>query len=691
MSTMTFSTPGQPYRQVEKGPEMDPGWPHSVLTRKENATFAGIVRDIGGIANEGFNVATEVQQETERPNPFRPFEELQKLLSYDEDGRVGAKPNVMMSASGGEQYSNAFFPRDTLTSMDFLWQSLPEDKRNFRELLAASGVSREDMQSPDFDYDKAFGKAPVQDRYALKIHYMVRELFKTMVKYQGTRDPYENDETDAYRDVGESEAATTTLQRTCEEPGKIHHEMRRRRKSDADAPARDEIFDRLNDLWGENNPEYPDLLVMYQNIDSTPRFVALLTEYIRAGGNYDLLDERVEHYRGESRSIREGLRDALGWIEKKLEVSTTGFLEYVRGTGQQDAIRNQVWKDSLTSFVHENSELANTNAAIAPAEEQALVFDALRNAEDLFGDHQSLAAELGVDESKPAEWGRKARALQRNFVDTFWLSEERRFAQGIDHEPDTGESRKIKTATSDQFHLLKSRILKELPEDEQRRYVTALVEQLFDPKAGFISSVGVLCRSAIYARNGHPLVSFADYHGDSVSWPKESVEIAMGLSSWGFKQLAKDLALRVMNLATVSGDGLEFTLVDPATGKVYPKYIKKKSLPSGQSTEAPVFVSTNGKEKNQAWTLAGVTYLKRMLGGALKPEESQPWAKGLDEKVYRNLEPKAVALKWRKDILMAHGSTPVAVVDTEEAMSREAAYRRSVTRPGETSRIPHVA
>lgn len=691
MATTRLASIGQPHQQAENGLEMDLGWPHDVLNIDEKTGFADIVRGIGEIADAGVDAAAEGYQEFKKLEPFLPFEELKKLICYDEDGRVGAKPNMMMSASGGEQYSNAFFPRDALTSMDFLWQSLPEDKYNFGELLEKSGVSKEDMQSPDFDYDRAFDKAPVQDRYALKVHYMMRELFKTMVKYQGTRDPYENDETDAYRDAGESEAATATLQRTCEEPGKIHHEMRRRRKSTGDASASDEIFDRLNDLWGENNPEYPDLLVMYQNIDSTPRFVALLVEYIRAGGNYDLLDEGVEHYRGESRSIGEGLRDALGWIERKLEVSTTGFLEYVRGPGQQDAIRNQVWKDSLTSFIHENSELANTNAAIAPAEEQALVFDALRNAEDLFGDHQSLAAELGVDESKPAEWGRKARALQRNFVDTFWLSEERRFAQGIDHDPDTGESRKIKTATSDQFHLLKSRILKELPEDEQRRYVTALVEQLFDPKAGFMSSVGVLCRSANYARNGHPLVSFADYHGDSVSWPKESVEVAAGLFDWGFNQLAKDLARRVMNLATVSGDGLEFTLVDPVTGKVYPKYIKKKSLPSGQSTEAPVFVSTNGKEKNQAWTLAGVTYLKRMLGGALKPEQSQSWVKWLDEKVYRNLEPKAVALKWQKDILRAHRNTPVAVVDTEQAMVREAEYRRRVTKPGETSRIPHVA
>ncbi len=77
----------------------------------------------------------------------------------------------------------------------------------------------------------------------------------------------------------------------------------------------------------------------YGGVDTTPLFVMLAGAYEHHTADRSLIDE-----------IWGNLLAATSWIERRLDASSTGFLDYARG--KETGLANQAWKDSHDSMFH---------------------------------------------------------------------------------------------------------------------------------------------------------------------------------------------------------------------------------------------------------------------------------------------------------------------------------------------------
>src|SRR6185369_13253328 len=114
------------------------------------------------------------------------------------------------------------------------------------------------------------------------------------------------------------------------QPGKIMHETRR-----GEMAALQEVpFGRY-----------------YGGVDTTPLFVMLAGAYENRTGDRTLID-----------SIWDSLLAAIGWIERRIAASPTGFLNYARG--EDTGLVNQAWKDSHDSIFHEDGRFPKGPVAV---------------------------------------------------------------------------------------------------------------------------------------------------------------------------------------------------------------------------------------------------------------------------------------------------------------------------------------
>lgn len=522
-----------------------------------------------------------------------------------------------INASGGEHFSNAIFGRDTAYTDLFLLHSLQNRRDNGKE------PHDQDVQ-------------------------IIENTVKSLVKHQGTRNRL---------------SESLLGQPNAEEPGKIHHEARRH-TVEGNTPS-DTIIDQLE---GWAHPEDKPNLYVYYSVDATPLFLKLVSEYAKTTGDQNqpkIADQKVETIRGEQITIGESVLRAVDWLEGRLgpDQSTTGFLEYYRLPGQEQGIRNQVWKDSLTSYIHENGELVNTNAPVASIEVQALAYDALLDTAELFEADNQAAQRLNIGEEKIRQWKDTAEQLRRDLLEKFWLPDEQHFAQALDHDPKAWDVRKVKTASSNQFHLLNSRIFDGLPEAEREKYITPLVEQIFSDE--FLTDAGVRCR----ARSLHNLVDFADYQGSWAVWPWEVGFIANGLRKQGFTDLADELGKRVLNTLNTLGGNDEFCLVDPVSNKVFYRFAKKSEVTD--ETPGRLIVATNLRDKRQAWTAAASLDIKRTLGSV--EAQQKEWAKRLEDEILAHI-PRAELLTDREEMEAMRQRSELAIIDTEAGKAADQRY-----------------
>jgi glycogen debranching enzyme len=206
-----------------------------------------------------------------------------------------------------------------------------------------------------------------------------------------------------------SRQGTRSDPRTGEQPGKILHEMR-------------------TGLASVFNVE-PGV-AYYGTADATPLFVMLLGELHRWGAP----DDKV-------RALLPAARAALAWCSEYGDVDGDGFVEYV---SDEDGLANQGWKDSGDSMVHADGSLAR--GPIALAEVQGYVFaayQAMAQLEERLGD-PSAAPELRA----------QAAALQRAFIDTFWLPDREVVAMALD-----GDNAPLAVSASNVGHCLWAGIL----------------------------------------------------------------------------------------------------------------------------------------------------------------------------------------------------------------------------------------
>lgn len=359
---------------------------------------------------------------------------------------------------------------------------------------------------------------------------------------------------------------------TEEEPGKIHHEHRLR--GDIKDAHSHEVFEKLSKMWGGTEHE----LTYYGSVDATPLFIRLAGSYVDAYGK-DLLNEQIVGKDGAIRSIADHLKLAKKWLDRKIHHSTMGLVEYRRTNPV--GIENQVWKDSVTSYIREDGTLLNYENGVAALEVQAYAYDAYK-----------VLAKLFPGSVEQAELD----AFRRHIINLFWLPDEKIFSSAIDKDSN-GRPRQLTTAQSNMGLLLDSAILLDEPNTEGM--VKSTVARLLSED--FLTDAGIRCRSLQYKDT----VDFPDYHGSYAVWFKETNDIARGFEKHGFINESKMLAQNVVTAVTELGEFYEFVFVDDSGKIVFP----------AEQTGIFADARCNHPEPGQSWTISAFVRSLRLVNG----------------------------------------------------------------------------
>lgn len=357
---------------------------------------------------------------------------------------------------------------------------------------------------------------------------------------------------------------------TEEEPGKIHHEHRL--KGDIKDAHSHEVFERLSMMWGGNEHE----LTYYGSADATPLFVRMVGQYTEVYG-LSILEEQIMGKDGVIRPVSEHLKMAKKWIDRKLRESSMGLIEYKRTNPV--GIENQVWKDSVTGYIHENGELLNYDFGIAALEVQCYAYDAYKCLAKLF------PGLVSNDE---------LNAFRRHIINLYWLPQQSIFASAIEKD-DAGNPRQLTSSQSNSGLILDSDVLLDEPgsEDMAKHTMTQLMS------ADFLTPAGIRCRSLTLK----DAVDYPDYHGSYAVWFKESSDIVRGFQKHGFLEAAKLLARNIVSAITELGEFYEFVFVDENGTLVAPT--NQTGLFSDPRCNHP--------EPGQSWTISAFVRSLRVI------------------------------------------------------------------------------
>ena len=253
------------------------------------------------------------------------------------------------------------------------------------------------------------------------------------------------------------------------QPGKIMHEMRR-----------GEMANMREVPFGQ----------YYGGVDTTPLFVMLAGAYEKQTGDRTLVDE-----------IWRQLVAATEWIQRRLDDSPTGFLDYARA--EQTGLANQGWKDSHDSMFHADGRFPR--GPLAVVEVQGYAYAA-------FMAMAELAAARG-EQGRSAAWRARAGKLRSAIEQRFWVPEMNFYAIAID-----GDSQPCSVPASNAGHLLFCGV----PNEEHAAIVTT---QLLSSR--FSSGWGIRTLA-----DGEARYNPMSYHNGSV-WPHDASLCAAGISRYG--------------------------------------------------------------------------------------------------------------------------------------------------------------
>jgi len=253
------------------------------------------------------------------------------------------------------------------------------------------------------------------------------------------------------------------------QPGKIMHEMRR-----GEMAALGEVpFGRY-----------------YGGVDSTPLFVMLAGAYEERSGDRQVVDR-----------IWPNLKAAIAWVERRMDASPTGFLDYARG--KSTGLINQAWKDSSDSIFHADGHFPR--GPIAVVEVQGYAYAALKSMSE-------LARERGED-ALSERWRERAVKLRDAIERRFWIPEMSFYAIALD-----GDGTPCRVRASNAGHLLYCGV----PSQER---AAAVADGLLSPES--FSGWGIRTVTRGQARY-NPM----SYHNGSV-WPHDTSICAAGISRYG--------------------------------------------------------------------------------------------------------------------------------------------------------------
>lgn len=253
------------------------------------------------------------------------------------------------------------------------------------------------------------------------------------------------------------------------EPGKIMHEMRR-----GEMAALGEVpFGRY-----------------YGGVDTTPLFVMLAGAYESCTGDRTLADD-----------VWPALLAATEWIERRLDSSPTGFLDYARG--EDTGLSNQGWKDSHDSIFHADGRFPE--GPIALVEVQGYAYAALKSMAD-------LAAARG-DKVRANALRLRAQRLREAIEDRFWVREMSYYAIALD-----GGGTPCQVYASNAGHLLFCGV----PTPERAEAVSAHLVSTRSRSGWGIRTLA----------EGEPRYNPMSYHNGSI-WPHDTAICSAGLSRYG--------------------------------------------------------------------------------------------------------------------------------------------------------------
>jgi glycogen debranching enzyme len=271
-----------------------------------------------------------------------------------------------------------------------------------------------------------------------------------------------------------------------EEPGKILHELR---------------FGELTTF--DERPHSP----YFGSADATPLFLILLDELERWTGS------------GIASALEVPARAALEWIDVWGDRDGDGYVEYNR-RNFDTGLENQCWKDSWNSILFADGSMSRLPRATC--EIQGYVYDArVRGAR--------MARECWHDAAYASRLELQAAELKRRFNQDFWLEDREYFALAID-----GDGRKVDALTSNIGHLLWSGIV-----DEGK--AAACVCHLLGDR--LFSGWGV--RTMATGEGGYNPIG---YHVGTV-WPHDNAIIAWGLTRYGYRSEAAQIAIAMLEAA----------------------------------------------------------------------------------------------------------------------------------------------
>lgn len=375
-----------------------------------------------------------------------------------------------------------------------------------------------------------------------------------------------------------------------EEPGRIHHEYRAlyldgKRVSEE----QEEIMKNLAERWGWVIPGKE--MCYYGSVDATPQFVRLVARYVELNGR-NILADTVLRRDGTEVTIGMAVLNAMGWLERRIERSSLGLLEFHRANPH--GIRFQVMRDGAVSYLHEDGTLANHKAPIASLEVQGLSYDALVDAATLFAEELPERAE---------RWKALASAIQTSVFERFWMDDRGQFAMAIDRDA-KGNTRLIQTQTSVPAELLETGIFDSLPQYERMQYLAAIVCSMYSKE--ILTDVGIRSRGLQYAN----LLAYWDYQGSYTSWLVTTNVFAVGLRRQGLTAHAADMEARLINGTNIAGCLPEFFYVDDGGGVHY-NLSGSAGYEDGGILPTRTIQATNHPELNQAWSISAILRARR--------------------------------------------------------------------------------
>lgn len=253
------------------------------------------------------------------------------------------------------------------------------------------------------------------------------------------------------------------------QPGKILHEMRR-----GEMAVLGEVpFGRY-----------------YGAVDTTPLFVMLAGAYERHTGDRNLND-----------GIWNNLLAAIDWIERRLDHSSIGFLDYARA--DQSGLVNQAWKDSYDSMFYADGGFPR--GPLSVVEVQGYAYAALNAMAEL--------AAVRDDLQRSAAWRARAARLLAAIEDRFWVPELNFYAIALD-----GDGKPCSVRASNAGHLLYCGV----PSAERGAIV---VKELLSNR--FSSGWGIRTLAS-----GEVRYNPMSYHNGSI-WPHDTSLCAAGISRYG--------------------------------------------------------------------------------------------------------------------------------------------------------------